>query len=354
MKWIGVGVTGIFVVAGAVFVVSYKNNERHSRTATSSAVFPPVSDTNIETPVVASTSLEIGNSKNIVPRIVYASGDYAKSLKTKDGLTRTYIVHVPRGYDPNKIYPLVVVLHGGFGSGANVENQTSLSLLADTNGFIAVYPDGVANSKGTRTWNAGACCGNSSVENIDDVGFIKQLITSLESTYNINAKRIFATGMSNGAMLANRLACEASELFTAVAPVSGTVQVPWCSPKRPVPILMVHGTDDGIVLFNGGSGTSPVTKGNTFIPVMQTLSQWATLNTCADGKVITSIPSLSTDSITIDKIEYMNCSAQTVLYRINGGGHSWPGGTPGRAQESAVPTKSFDASNTIWSFFSAF
>lgn len=117
---------------------------------------------------------------------------------------------------------------------------------------------------------------------------------------------------------------------------------------------MIHGTDDGVVLFNGGSGTSLVTRGNTFIPVMQALSQWTVFNKCSDKKVTTSIPSLSTDGITIDKIEYVDCSAQTILYRINGGGHSWPGGTPGRAQESAIPTKSFDASNTIWSFFSAF
>lgn len=344
----------IFTACSAILVASVHFLKPRESTK---EVLPPVSIAvggQVQKPVgIDSAGVPVKASQNTSGKSSFSSGSYSKTLKTSDGLARTYLVHVPVGYDPKKEYSLVVALHGGFGSGESMEKQTRMSDLADKNGFIVVYPDGVANANGVRAWNAGNCCGAPSKNNIDDVGYMRQLVTSLESTYSVDTKKVFAMGMSNGAMLSNRLACEASDVFAAVAPVSGTPQVAVCNPTRPIPILMVHGTSDAVVPFNGGVGTSFVTKDNSFISVTQALSDWSSRNACLGKEVVTSIPPLTNDGITIDKIAYTNCAAATVLYRINGGTHSWLGGTQARAQESAAPSQSFNASKTIWEFFSS-
>lgn len=282
------------------------------------------------------------------------SGDYEYSLKTSDGLERTYLIHLPTDYNKNESYPLVMAFHGGFGTGQHLANQTGLSSLADREGFMVVYPDGAENPRaGIQTWNAGNCCGFASRNNIDDVGFVRQLVGVLESNYNVDKTRIFATGMSNGAMLTNRLACEASDIFKAVAPVAGTIQIDECKPKNPVPILMVHGTSDLIVPFDGGVGNDSVTKNNMFVSVPQALKDWSVRNGCDDKEVVKLVASSKTEDVTTDKIEYTNCSASTILYQVNGGGHAWPGGKANRAQESDEPTQSFSASEIIWKFFNS-
>jgi polyhydroxybutyrate depolymerase len=342
-------VIGILLI-GAVHLLKLKRSNGEAlpivTMATDSQLQKPVETNSLGTPVKIS-------QKN-GERFSYPPGSYSETLKAADGLTRSYLIHVPVGYDPKNEYSLVVALHGGFGSGESMEKQTRMSDLADKKGFIVVYPDGVANANGVRAWNAGNCCGAPSKNNVDDVGYMRQLVASLESTYSVDTKKVFAMGMSNGAMLSNRLVCEASDVFAAVAPVSGTPQVAVCNPKRPIPILMVHGTSDAIVPFNGGVGTSFVTKDNSFISVAQALSDWSGRNKCFGKEVVTSIPPLTNDGITVDKIMYSGCVAETILYRINGGTHSWPGGTQARAQESAAPSQSFDASETIWTFFSSF
>jgi polyhydroxybutyrate depolymerase len=283
-----------------------------------------------------------------------ASGDYAKSIKTADGLTRTYMVHLPTGYDVSKSYPLVLVLHGGGGNAAITERQTGFSTLSDANGFIVAYPEGTTGPVLglLSSWNAGDCCG-SAKNKIDDVSFIRQLVTSLESTYSINSAKVFATGMSNGAMLSNRLACEAADIFAGVAPVSGTIQIPVCSPSRPVPILMIHGTSDGTVPYNGGAGTGTFTKSNTFLSVPQALADWAARNKCSSGPTTTPVTPLVNDGKTVDKLAYAGCSAPTLLYRVNGGSHSWPGGVDVQLQDSNAPTQAINASQTIWDFFAS-
>ncbi|MDO8742568.1 MAG: PHB depolymerase family esterase [bacterium] len=338
------------VLIGSIHFLKFRESNRENPLSVSIAAESQAQ----KTTGTDSVGLPVKNSQNNGGKPSYPSGSYSRILKTADGLTRSYLIHIPAGYDSKKEYSLVIALHGGFGSGESMEKQTRMSALADKDGFIVVYPDGVANSNGVRAWNAGNCCGVPAKNNVDDVGYIRQLMASLESTYGVDVKRVFAMGMSNGAMLANRLACEASDIFTAVSPVSGTPQVAVCNPKRPVPILMVHGTSDAVVPFNGGTGTSFVTKDNSFISVTQALSDWSVRNKCLGKEVVTSIPPLTNDGITIDKIMYSDCAAETVLYRINGGTHSWPGGTQARAQESVAPSQSFDASKTIWTFFNSF
>lgn len=274
------------------------------------------------------------------------------SLKTKDGLIRTYTVHLPPNYDKNKAYKLVVALHGGFGSGASMETQTNLSKVADMRTgekFIIVYPDGYKDV--ARAWNAGGCCGTPALRNIDDVSFIKELVASLKTKYSIS--KVYATGMSNGGMLANRLACEASDVFTSIAPVSGTIQVPTCVPTKPIGVLMVHGTDDTRVPYNGGFGTGKPTAGVTFVSVPKTLSDWAIRNKCSTNFSTSVVPPLTNDGITIDKLTYAKCAVPTMLYRVNGGSHSWPGGTAASINilEDKSPTQSLNTSKIILDFF---
>lgn len=283
------------------------------------------------------------------------SGSYDKTITTADGLLRSYIVHIPVGYNAKKTYPLVLVFHGGFGWAENIETHSGISQLADKNGFIAVYPNGIESNTNIRTWNAGDCCGYSSRKNIDDVSFVRQLVDSLEKTYSIDKTKLFATGMSNGGMLTSRLACEASDLFTAVAPVAGTLQISECNPIKKVPILIIHGTEDKNVPFAGGMGEGIATQFNTFVSVMDSLSDWAKRNDCVGNQIVESVPLLAKDGATIDKISYQKCEASTILYRVNGGGHAWPGSSPsGVLLESASPTQAMNATKVIWDFFSAF
>jgi polyhydroxybutyrate depolymerase len=281
-----------------------------------------------------------------------AGGDQTYSLTTSDGRLRTYIVHLPTGYKQDKKYPVLIHLHGGGGSAENGENMSGFSGLADTKGFIAVYPNGIAGQLGERTWDAGRCCGYAESHQVDDVSFIREVVSQVKAKYSTDHAKFFVTGMSNGAMLAQRLACEAADVFAGVATVSGTPQISSCHPARPVPIIMIHGTADTSVPYNGGSGQNSNTRNNTFTPVSQVLTDWATRDVCTGSQRINSVPPLVHDGITIDKITYARCAAPVVLYRLNGGTHSWPGGKAGQRQEAATPTQAFNASETVWSFFS--
>lgn len=283
----------------------------------------------------------------------------SKSIITKDGLTRTYNIHLPKDFDKNTRYDLVVALHGGYGSGLHLESQTNLSIENNKRldkKFIIIYPDGYQRATDTaRTWNAGGCCGASERRDIDDVAFIKELVSSIKATYRVG--KVYATGMSNGAMLTQRLACEASDVFSKVAPVAGTIQVPVCEPANPIGVLMIHGTDDAIIPYNGGGGTATVTINNTFVPVEENLSSWATNNQCSKYLKTTNIAPLTNDGVTIKKLQYNSCEPRsltvtpTMLYKVIGGTHSWPGGSAGTNQESVTPTQSLNASKLILDFF---
>lgn len=283
----------------------------------------------------------------------------SKSIITKDGLTRTYNIHLPKDFSKTTKYDLIVALHGGFGSGSHLESQTNLSIennMRLDKKFIIVYPDGYQRATDTaRTWNAGGCCGASARRDVDDVAFIKELVSSIKSTYRVG--KVYATGMSNGAMLTQRLACEASDVFSKVAPVAGTIQVPVCEPANPIGVLMIHGTNDPIIPYNGGTVTATLTMETTFVPVEENLSNWATMNQCSKYLKTTNIAPLTNDGVTIKKLQYNNCQTRnlvvtpTMLYKVVGGTHSWPGGSAGTNQESAGPTQSLNASKLILDFF---
>ena len=271
---------------------------------------------------------------------------------THNGIERTYNVYLPKNYVPKQTYPLLIGLHGGFGSAEQFEASTGLDGQADTHNFIIAYGQGTSWGKlAAPVWNAGGCCGQAvtSEKNIDDVGYIRQIIKNISSSYAIDAQRVYATGMSNGGMMANRLACEASDSIHGVGIVSGTIQIDDCSPANHMPVLIMHGTADPRVLYNGGTSSGAIKI--TAIPVMREFADWANRNGCSGGITTTPIVTRSADNKTVDVLQYNNCAASTIQYRINGGEHEWPGGkTTTNQLEQHLPTQVIDASKTIVEF----
>ena len=271
------------------------------------------------------------------------SRDFTGMLEV-EGRTRSYRLHVPPGHDASAPAALVVALHGGGGNAAGLEAHIGMDAIADREGFLAVYPDGNGRlGEILLTWNSGNCCGYALDEQADDVAFVRALVRQLSTAYAIDADRVYATGISNGGMMSYRLACEASDLFAAVAPVAGALSVA-CDPSEPVSILAIHGTDDQHVLFEGGVPmTSFDTHERVDPSVQDTLALWAWRDGC-------SLEPTRDQAGTVIHDAYPDCDSglSVELLAIEGGGHVWPGGeSPSRTEDE------LDASEAIWAFFEA-
>ena len=180
-------------------------------------------------------------------------GDHTRTLQV-DGRSRNYIVHVPPKYDPKQPTPVVLVFHGGGSNAEQTVRFTGLNDKADKEVFIAVYPNGTGRFERMLTWNGGNCCGYAMQNNVDDVAFTRSLLDDLATVANVDSKRVFATGISNGGIMCYRLASELSDRIAAIAPVAGTMGTETCNPKRPVSVMHFHGTDDTFLPFKGGKG----------------------------------------------------------------------------------------------------
>jgi polyhydroxybutyrate depolymerase len=276
-------------------------------------------------------------------------GDYRFSIQ-HGGSQRAYLVHVPASYDPAKPAPVLFALHGG---GGNMDYQASeaygLVAKADKEGFIAVFPNGYSRLAGGKfaTWNAGNCCGAARDQSVDDVGFIRAVFHQLARQVNVDRSRVYATGMSNGAMMAYRLACEVPDVFRAIAAVAGTDNTRSCAPARPVAVLHIHAKDDSHVLFNGGAGPDAAAPSTVtdFVSVPDTVAKWARLNGC-------TVPArrvLQTNGAFCEL--YTSCGGAPVqLCVTETGGHSWPGGHKRRADQP--PSQAISANDVMWEFFS--
>jgi polyhydroxybutyrate depolymerase len=248
------------------------------------------------------------------------------------GLTRTYTVHAPIGVT----HPagLVVNLHGAGGSGRGMESATHYDAVADAHGFVVVYPDGVDHS-----WADGRGATEADARGVDDVGFITALVSKLAGQYGVEPGHVFAAGMSNGAFMTNRLACDRADVFAAVAPVSGTlgVDVP-CAPSRPVAVLETHGTADAVVPFNGGLVVGKAGP-STVVAAPAMAAKWRELDGCQGTPAQDTLPGTE-----VHRFTSASCAAGTAVafVQIDGGGHTWPGGTRG-----------FDASETSAQFFAS-
>jgi polyhydroxybutyrate depolymerase len=269
-------------------------------------------------------------------------GDSSRSL-IFDGIKRSYILHIPTGFDPSQPVPLVLVFHGLGLDGNEMIHISGFNIQADKSGFIVAYPDGT----GTKTsWNAGHCCGQAALKNVNDVGFVQALIEELSSLVTLDPQRIYATGFSNGAIFAYRLGCELSRQIAAIGPVSATQTVEdlqACQPGRPVPVIHFHGTADKLNPYLGGTTSA----GTQFTSVGEAIQFWVGQNGCPGQAQKTKSGSITHDL-------YAPCSqnASVELYTISGGEHAWPGGESVSAQ-IGEPTKEISATSLMWDFFVA-
>ena len=275
-----------------------------------------------------------------------APGDYRFSF-VHDGITREYLVHVPRSYRGAPT-PMLVALHGGGGDADFQADDSKYRLISKSEaaGFIAVFPNGYSRfpSGILATWNAGTCCGKAQETKIDDVGFIREMIHRVERQASIDSSRIFATGMSNGAIMSWRLACEAPEI-RAIAPVEGTDNTTACKPGRPVPVIEFHAADDPNVPFRGGVGVGPSHTNYTSVPATQ--RKWVELNHAEPA----SMRVLTVNGAHCDLHRAKPGGAPVELCVTDTGGHSWPGG--GTQQGRKQPSMAISANDLMWSFFSS-
>lgn len=270
---------------------------------------------------------------------------------TFKGRDRTYRVHLPA--DLRTPAPLVVALHGGGGNALSAIHATGFDAQADRAGFIVVYPNGTGPSHpllqalgkpGFLTWNAGSCCGYAQEQHIDDVGYIRAVVKQVTDRYRIDPARIYATGMSNGGMMAYTLACEAGDLFAAVGVVSGIVTDPDCRPAEPVSVIHVHGSADQNVPIKGGIGRKALIK-SPRPPVKDSIDFWVKADAC------NPLPQVAHSAMLVIT-SYSGCREHTAVeyYLIEGGGHAWPGGHRLSLLLDA-PSGAMNATDVIWKFF---
>lgn len=284
-----------------------------------------------------------------------------KPMMMHNDLERTYIIHIPPGHDKSAQVPLVLALHGRgtTAEGMILITRKGFNNLADRDGFIVVYPNGIE-----LNWNDGRMDEEANDrahrENIDDVGFISALIDSMIEEYNVDPRRVYVTGMSNGALMAYRLACGLSFKIAAIAPVDGNMPyllMSECSPSEPVSVLAINNVNDPLVPFEGGMiiGNYRKIKLGKVLSADKSIAFWVLHNQCSSEPVITREPDRDlTDGTQVTTKEYLNGikGTEVILYIIDGGGHTWPGGLQYLpAWKIGKTSREIDANEVIWSFF---
>lgn len=312
--------------------------------------------------------------------VLAASGCRGLSLmhvRTEDGRDRTYLVHLPSTYDPARAWPVVLNLHGGGGEARGAEASTLMDEAADREGFIVVYPEGVGKTalgKLFGTWNGGFCCGQAVDEGVDDTAFIDALLDELARQYAVDDARIFATGISNGGIMSHRLGCELSSRIAGIAPVAAPGPSTPCEARAPMRALVIHGTEDPCALYDGGERC-----GGCFSEWLQDsfgveegaddhfacesapaqVDFWRAVNGCSDVRGTFFAAGDARCEIWND----CTSGVPVGLCTLEGGGHTWPGGEHGCANEGSKICQDFadivgeinrdlDANEVMWRFWS--
>lgn len=251
------------------------------------------------------------------------------------GFERTYLLHLPPASTRLNPTPLVVALHGWPMTAEQMKAITHLATAGDVHGFAVVFPQGYL-----RSWSVPGGA-NTPARNagIDDVAFVRALIDSIEVRYGLDARRVVATGISNGGYLTQALGCALSDRLIGIVPVAApllTRPASQCNPATPLSVLEMVGTDD----------QEAATFGDT-------LSFWARADECSEPAVAGSLPDVAHDQTSVTTISFTRCSGGTEVtgYLVHGGGHAWPGGEPlGSTEDFGITTMQFKASDLIWAF----
>ncbi len=272
-----------------------------------------------------------------------------------DGITRSFTVYVPVDFHRFVPMPVVIALHGGGGSARSMQELTreGFNRLADEEGFIAVYPDAVRGH-----WNDGrGLLYYSHRKGIDDVAFLERIIEYLSLLYPVNTSRVFLTGMSNGGFMAYRFACERPQLVRAIAPVAAPItEKVWrkCRPSPPVALLLIMGTEDPLVPWEGGEIEFRGLHLGKVLSAEETVRFWAELNGCQQESAPRYLPDTDPgDGTRAWRMDFKGCAGCRVsLIGVEGGGHTWPGGTSHLPEEVVGRiSRDFDACRLIWEFF---
>ncbi len=290
------------------------------------------------------------------PKSAPNKGALTKQSLIHDGYERKYIIYKPSSIEKSKKLPLLIALHGGGGTSKQLITHTKhrFNQLADVEKYYVVYPQGLE-----KGWNDGRNDLNqfATVNNIDDVGFIQRLIRNLQSKYNIDEKRIFVTGISNGGFMSFRLACELEDEINAIAPLTATISEDVfknCNGNSNVGLMLMNGTEDPIVPYDGGYVELFGKKRGKITSTQRTIDRWREKLRCNDEPFISELPDSENDGTTVTTIEYNQCKGNGTisLYRINGGGHTWPGAKSYNLKRIVGKTsKEIIACDTIWEFF---
>ncbi|MGY5853142.1 MAG: PHB depolymerase family esterase [Candidatus Thorarchaeota archaeon] len=290
--------------------------------------------------------LLISGAISLVSSYNYSSSEYQHMFV--DNRDRSFIVRVPSNYTEGSEYPLVIGIHGAGNNAKIFEDRSGFTEIADRENFIICYPNGNGRlAYSFLSWNAGYCCGYALDNDIDDVKFISNLLVHLQNEYSIDSNRIYITGMSNGGILTHRLGAEFSDTLAAIAPIASAIGgyanstsnlvIP-PQPTSPLPVLMIHGTADTHVAYDGGHALLS-TGGRFDLSVNESVSFWVENNNCS------TTPEISmSDNNQVEIKRYTGGHALVLLYSIYNGLHVWSG-------EATENQKALDASEVIWSFF---
>ncbi|MEJ2055770.1 MAG: PHB depolymerase family esterase [Calditrichaceae bacterium] len=267
-------------------------------------------------------------------------------------------MHIPVNYNTNKQLPLVLVLHGAFSNAGKIEEHSGFSLLADKDGFFAVYPNGGFGLFGfLQHWNAGFCCGKAQADSVDDVGFLEMVIKDIQQRFNIDSARIYMVGFSNGGMMTYRFASEHTDILAAAAPMAASIggrastnEPIWIIPKPlgPLPLIIFHSMDDTHVPYDGG--ISPAKGGEReYVSVRKSVEFWIRNNGCS----ATAVTGTMYNDQVIHKLwpDVTGSHNDIELYLLKSWGHKWPGRYFTDKLKTTDPLHGFDAAEIIWEFF---
>jgi polyhydroxybutyrate depolymerase len=278
-------------------------------------------------------------------------------VTTPDGRRRHFRLYVPSGVAvESENVPLLVALHGGLGSSEQFAANSGFDELAEANGFMVVYPDGIRaipERPGLQTWNGGYCCGPAADRNVDDVAYVRFLLDLLTARFDIDVSRVFAAGHSNGAIMAYRLACELSDRIVAIGVQAGSLGIDDCRPMEPVSVLHIHGLADTNHPIDGGRGTG--VSGVEFRSGRDAVREMSMKFDCiADPNDRTM-----TSNVDVGNLVWSGCEegSRIELVTVAGASHAWMGHRAAMAGSAALvgePYMDFDASRAIWSFLNQY
>lgn len=264
------------------------------------------------------------------------SQTFNESIYIGDEL-RSFIVHLPPGAaDGTQNLPLILNFHGLNSTGGQQQFYSKMDGAADYFNFIVVYPNSLEGA-----WDVGLS------DSPTDIPFVEKIIDKMYFDYQIDPAKVYSCGMSNGGFFSYRLACEIPERIAAIASVTGSMLISAmnnCTTLNEMPVLQFHGTEDNTVMYDGQPYISPIEDLVAF---------WAQKNGCDSTFIVEDVPDVSTlDNCTAESITYLNCSKPTILYKINGGGHTWPGAE--FVLDAGLTNWDVNATVEIWNFFSQF